>query len=118
MEQNEFTKATIFNLREAVVYAGHAIVSKTILKKNAGNISLFAFYKNEGLSEHTSPFDAMIYLMEGSALITIGENQLTLKSGEMIILPAKIPHSVKALENFKMMLVMIRTVDSKFQGSK
>ena len=108
MNENQFPASTVFRLSESVVYADASIVSKTVIKKNAGNISLFAFAKNEGLSEHTAPFDAMVYVFDGQAEILINKVPYVLSKGEMIIMPAGEPHAVKATEDFKMMLVMIK----------
>lgn len=112
MEQIEFVKAKVINLNEAVDYSPQAIVSKSVIKKKTGTVSLFAFSKNEGLSEHTAPFDALAFIIDGHACITIGGQDFMLNAGEMIIMPANIPHALKAVEDFKMMLVMIRTVDN------
>jgi quercetin dioxygenase-like cupin family protein len=109
MSSNEFEKAKIFTFSGSVAYAEGGIVSKTVLKKQTGNISLFAFAKGEALSEHTAPFDAMIQVVEGQGEIIIGGESHILKSGETIIMPANISHAVKAVENFKMVLTMIRS---------
>jgi quercetin dioxygenase-like cupin family protein len=85
------------------------VVSKTIVKKPAGNITLFAFDKDEGLAEHSSPHDALVQLLDGEAEITIGGELFNLQSGQSIILPANIPHSLKAKKKFKMMLTMIKS---------
>ena len=94
---------------ESIDYASNSVVSKTIIKKPTGNITLFAFDKNEGLAEHSSPHEAMVQLLDGTAEIIIGENQHILHAGQNIILPANIPHSLKASEKFKMMLTMIKS---------
>lgn len=109
MESNEFKKSEVFSFAGSVDYAGGAIVSKTVLKKQTGNISLFAFDKGEALSEHTAPFDAMIEVVDGKGEIIIGGNPFTVGTGETIIMPAGIPHSVKAVERFKMVLTMIKS---------
>lgn len=85
------------------------MVSKTILKKPTGNITLFAFDKGEGLSEHTSPFETLVQLLDGETEIIIGGSPYQLRSGQSIILPANLPHSLKATEKFKMMLTMIKS---------
>lgn len=108
MTENQFPTSTVFKLADSVIYAGASIVSKTVIKKNTGNISLFAFAKNEGLSEHTAPFDAMVYVFDGTAEIIINQVSYHLSAGELIIMPANIPHAVRATEDFKMMLVMIK----------
>jgi quercetin dioxygenase-like cupin family protein len=109
MQNNEFEKSKIFSYRESVEYAEGAIVSKTVLKKDTGNISLFAFDKGEALSEHTAPFDAMIQVVDGKAEIVIGGKSFFLETGQTIIMPADVPHAVKAVEKFKMVLTMIRS---------
>lgn len=91
-----------------VDYAAHSVVSKTIIKKSAGNVTLFAFDKGEELSEHTAPFEALIQVLEGRAEITVGGKQENVVSGCCILLPANVPHAVKASEKFKMMLTMIK----------
>jgi quercetin dioxygenase-like cupin family protein len=109
MGSNEFEKSKVFSFKDTVDYAEGAIVSKTVLKKESGNISLFAFAKGEALSEHTAPFDAMIQVVEGKGEVTIGGSPFILESGQTIIMPANIPHSVKAVEKFKMVLTMIKS---------
>lgn len=99
----------IFESRESIGYADNSVVSKTILKLPAGNITLFAFDKDEGLAEHSSPHDALVQLLDGEAEITIGGELFNLQSGQSIILPANIPHALKAKEKFKMMLTMIKS---------
>ena len=108
MEKNEFKKSEIFNFQDKVEYSSGGIVSKQVIKTEKGNVSLFAFDKGEGLSEHTAPFDAMVQLIEGKAKITIGGVDYELSEGNTIIMPANISHAVFALEKFKMVLTMIR----------
>ncbi len=91
-----------------VEYAEGSIVSRTIVKRETGNVTLFAFDAGQGLSEHTAPFDALVYLLEGRASVTIGGNAKEVTAGEMLIMPANVPHALQAAERFKMMLVMIR----------
>ena len=109
MSSNEFEKSKVFSFNESIEYSGGGIVSKTVLKKQTGNISLFSFSKGEALSEHTAPFDALIQVVEGTGEITIGGTPFTVKTGQSIIMPANISHAVKAVENFKMVLIMIRS---------
>jgi len=109
MSANEFEKAKVFSFSDSVEYASGGILSKTVLKKETGNISLFSFAKGEALSEHTAPFDAMIQVVDGRGEIIIGGKSFVLESGESIIMPAGIPHAVKAVEKFKMVLTMIRS---------
>ncbi|MCJ7449498.1 MAG: cupin domain-containing protein [Bacteroidales bacterium] len=109
MQSNEFEKAKVFSFNDSVEYASGGILSKTVLKKETGNISLFSFVKGEALSEHTAPFDAMIQVVDGKAEIIIGGKSYFLESGQTIIMPADIPHAVKAVEKFKMVLTMIKS---------
>jgi quercetin dioxygenase-like cupin family protein len=104
----EFEKSTVFNLAQSVEYSDNATVSKMILKKDTGNITLFAFDKGQSLSEHSSPFDAYVLVTDGRGTIIINRQLHELMAGEFIVMPANIPHAVKAMEKFKMMLVMIR----------
>jgi quercetin dioxygenase-like cupin family protein len=97
-----------FNLKEYISYADDAVVSKTLIDKGIGNITLFSFDKDQGLSEHTSPFDAVVHILDGEAEITIGGEKRNVKTGEMIIMPANIPHALYAQEKYKMLLTMLR----------
>lgn len=103
-----FNTSTIYNTPEAVSYSENSVVSKVIAKSDNVNITLFAFDKGQSLTRHTSPFDAMIQVLEGTVRIDIGENSFKLSSGEMIIMPANVPHAVEATSRFKMMLTMIK----------
>src|SRR3989338_3688379 len=91
-----------------VDYQKRSIVSKEILRKDAGTVTLFAFDKGQGLSEHTAPFDALVYVTDGEADILISRRPFHAKAGQMIIMPANKPHALKAKERFKMMLIMVR----------
>ena len=103
-------KGKVLNLKDEIAYADGAVISKTLLKKASGNITLFSFDKGQGLSEHTSPFDAVVQVVEGEGAFIIDGEMQTAKEGEMIIMPADIPHDVQAAEQpFKMLLTMIRT---------
>ena len=94
---------------EAIIdYQKGSVVSKTIIDKKQGTVTLFAFDKGQGLSEHTVPFDAITYIITGSAEITIDGSSNQVNKGELIIMPADKPHSLKALEKFKMLLIMIK----------
>ncbi len=95
-------------LEQLVAYQDETVVSRMLIKKEKGTVTLFAFDKDQGLSEHTAPFDAMVYITDGKAEVTISGERTNIEKGEMIIMPANEPHSLKALENFKMMLIMIR----------
>jgi len=105
---NEFQKAQKFSFVSEVDYSSGGIVSKNVLKRPTGNVSLFAFDKGEGLSEHTAPFDAMVQVIEGNARIIIGGTPHDLEAGEAIIMPADISHALQATERFKMVLTMIK----------
>jgi len=101
--------AQVAKLSEMVEYQEGSVVSKTLIDKKAGTITLFAFGAGQGLSEHTTPFDALVYLVNGEAEITISGEPHLLKTGEMIIMPANDPHALKAVTQFKMLLVMIKS---------
>ena len=92
-----------------VDYQKDSIVSSEIVGKQAGTITLFAFDRGQGLSPHSAPFDAFVYVVEGRAEITIEDKKHVLDAGEMIVMPAQKQHAVKALDPFKMLLVMIRS---------
>jgi len=96
------------NLVSLVDYQDGSVVSKEVIKKEKGTVTLFAFDKEQGLSEHTAPFDALVYILDGKVEITIAAKQHFLKIGETIIMPANKPHALKAIERFKMLLVMIK----------
>ncbi|MBU0528545.1 cupin domain-containing protein [bacterium] len=92
-----------------VQYQNESVVSKVLIKKETGNVTIFAFDKGQELSEHTAPFDALVQVLEGKVdVILDGKSNIT-KAGEIIIMPANIPHALKAIEKFKMMLIMIRS---------
>ena len=97
-----------FNLQKHIDYADGSVVSKTLIQKDTGTITLFAFDAGQGLSEHKAPFDAVVTILDGRAEITIGGNTSTVKTGEMLIMPANITHALHAKERYKMLLVMIR----------
>ena len=105
---SDIKTAEKYNLEASVGYADGAVVSKTIIKKDAGNLTLFAFDKGQELSEHTAPFDALVQVLDGKAEIIINKQPHTLTTGEFIILPANVPHALKAVEKFKMLLVMVK----------
>jgi quercetin dioxygenase-like cupin family protein len=91
-----------------VEYAAGAVVSRTLIARTAGTVTLFSFDQSQGLSEHTAPFDALVQVLEGSASITLGGAAHELEAGDMIIMPAGVPHALKALSPMKMLLVMVR----------
>lgn len=97
------------SLVDLVNYQEQSVVSKTLIKKETGTVTLFAFDQGQGLSEHTAPFDAFVYVLDGEVEITISGNPVILKEGQMIIMPANEPHALKAVKRFKMMLTMIRS---------
>ena len=90
-------------------YQEGSIVSRTIIDKKTGTVTFFAFDKGQGLSEHTAPFDALVYLLDGEAEIVISGKPFRLKAGEMLIMPANDPHALKAITRFKMVLTMMRS---------
>ncbi len=96
-------------LTELIEYQQDSVVSKTIIKKKTGTVTLFAFAEGEGLSEHTAPYDAMVYAVDGEAEITVSGTSNVLRQGEMTLLPANKPHAVKARKRFKMLLIMIKS---------
>ncbi len=89
-------------------YQDGTVVSKMLLNKNGGNVTLFSFDEGEGLSEHTAPFDALIYVIEGEADIVISKKSHVLKAGQVVLMPANAPHALKALKRFKMLLILIK----------
>ncbi|MGE5806172.1 MAG: cupin domain-containing protein [Ignavibacteria bacterium] len=95
-------------LKEEIQYQDGTIISKQILKKPNGNITLFAFDKDESLTEHTSPFEAIVYMVDGEMEIKIGGNPYKVKEGELIIMPPNIPHALTAVKKSKMLLTMIK----------
>jgi quercetin dioxygenase-like cupin family protein len=99
----------VADLDGLVDYQAGSVVSRTIIDKPAGTLTLFAFDAGQGLSEHTAPFDALVYALDGSAEVTISGQPLQLKQGEMVIMPANRPHALKALSRFKMLLVMVKS---------
>lgn len=101
-------KGKPISLANAVEYADGSIVSKTLLEKETGTLTLFAFDAGQGLSEHTSPYDATVLILDGKAVLTIGGERKTATAGDLVIMPANIPHDVRADERFKMLLIMIR----------
>ena len=108
METNLFQHSQMMEFPKMVEYSPEGIVSKRVIHKNTGNISLFAFDKGQQLSEHSAPFDAMIQVLEGKAEVLIDRKPYILLAGQSIIMPANIPHAVNAVERFKMLLIMIK----------
>ena len=99
----------VSSLVDLVSYQDDAVVSKTLIKKETGTVTLFAFGQGQGLSEHTAPFDAMVNVLDGETEAMISGKPYVVKKGEMIILPAGEPHAINAVTKFKMMLIMIRS---------
>jgi quercetin dioxygenase-like cupin family protein len=108
MSSPQMPSAEVVRLVDLVNYQDGAVVSRTLVKGTAGTVTLFVFDDGQGLSEHTTPFDALVYLLEGEAEIAISGKPMRTTAGDAILLPANQPHSLKALGRFKMMLTMIR----------
>jgi len=106
--QELFGKGKALNLEEMVEYSSRGVISKQVLKNQSGNITLFSFDKGQGLTEHTAPFDAIVQVLDGEAQITIGGNPNLVRKGESIIMPANVSHALQAVEQFKMLLTMIK----------
>jgi quercetin dioxygenase-like cupin family protein len=96
-------------MADLVSYQAGSVVSRIILKRSTGNVTVFAFDQGQGLSEHTTPFDALVQILDGAAEITVGGTPHDLRTGEMILMPANVPHALKATRRFKMALTMIRS---------
>ncbi|MBA7632527.1 hypothetical protein ES703_40074 [subsurface metagenome] len=107
--QNKDLRPQVFDLAGMLSYQDEAVVSRTIIDKKQGTVTLFAFDKDEGLSEHTAPSDAMVYILDGQAEISISGKPYTLSAGEMILMPISQPHALRALTRFKMLLVMVKS---------
>lgn len=108
METKKELTATAIDSAEFIQYSEGSIVSKQLIKKDTGTITLFAFDKGQSLSEHTAPFDAFVEIVDGKAECIVGGKPVIVSKGEFIILPANIPHAVNAIEKFKMIIVMIK----------
>jgi len=100
--------AEAHRLDERVAYAPGSVVSRTVIKRPVGTVTLFSFDAGQGLSEHTAPFDALVQILDGRAEITIGGKLVAAAAGQTVLMPAGVPHSLHAAERFKMLLVMIR----------
>jgi quercetin dioxygenase-like cupin family protein len=98
-----------FELKELISYAKNSIVSRTIAERKTGTLTVFAFDKDQGLSEHSAPFDAIVQVIDGTGEFIIGGKPVKASSGQIVIMPAKVPHAVKAIKKFKMLLTMIRS---------
>ena len=108
MKEKEAFSAKATPLADLIEYQEGSVVSRTILDKEAGTVTLFAFDKGEGLSEHTAPYDAIVYVLEGEVRVLISSNPILVSQGEMVIMPAGKPHALEALSKFKMLLTMIK----------
>ncbi|MFX1304423.1 MAG: cupin domain-containing protein [Promethearchaeota archaeon] len=102
-------KKEILNLESMIAFQEGSVISRALINKDVGTVTLFSFDKGEGLSEHTAPFDALVYIFNGKAEIIISSETFILEQGQMIIMPANEPHALKAIEKFKMMLIMIKS---------
>ena len=98
----------VYNMGELISYQDSSVVSRTLINKSAGTVTLFAFDKDQALSEHTAPYDALVYLIDGQANITISGIPHNVNEGETIIIPSNKPHALKAVSKFKMLLIMIK----------
>jgi len=107
-QQDDDLIGRVLALKELLTYQAHTVVSRALVQKEKGSVTMFAFDKGTGLSEHTSPLDAMVQVLEGEAEIIIAGKAHRVKEGEMLIMPTEKPHSLKAVEKFKMLLTMIR----------
>jgi quercetin dioxygenase-like cupin family protein len=108
LSKHETYKGKALDVKMLVEYSANSIVSKTLIDTKAGTITLFAFDAGQGLSEHTAPYDAVVQIIDGEADITIGGNAIRAQEGDLVIMPANIPHALQATERFKMLLTMIR----------
>ena len=108
MDNEKIEHGKAFSFADAINYQTDGIVSKRIIQKEKGNITLFAFDAGQKLSEHTAPFDAVVQVMQGSAEVVIAGNANQVSAGQSIIMPANVPHAVNAIEKFIMLLTMIR----------
>lgn len=105
----ELKPAEALNLADEVEYAEGSVVSRTILQKQVGTLTLFAFDQGQGLSEHSAPFDALVQVLDGEAEITIGGKPIRTKEGQTVLMPANVPHALQSVSRFKMLLTMIRS---------
>jgi quercetin dioxygenase-like cupin family protein len=108
LSEIEMYKGKALDTKTLVEYSADSIVSKTLIDTKAGTITLFAFDVGQGLSEHAAPYDAVVQIIDGDAEITIGGNAVHASEGDMVVMPANIPHALQAVSRFKMLLTMIR----------
>jgi quercetin dioxygenase-like cupin family protein len=107
-KKREELKGKVLNLKDLVNYADGTVASRMIISRKAGNITLFSFDENEGLSEHTAPYDAVVTILDGECEVWVAGRTFQMKEGETIIFPANVPHALSAITMFKMSLTMIR----------
>lgn len=105
----ELKPAEALNLADQVEYAEGSVVSRTILQKQVGTLTLFAFDQGQGLSEHSAPFDALVQVLDGEAEIIIGGKPIRTKAGQTVLMPANVPHALQSVSRFKILLTMIRS---------
>lgn len=109
MKQKKTLVSKVLRLADLIEYQEGAVVSKTLIDEEKGTVTLFAFGEGQGLSEHTAPFDALVYILDGEVEIIISGKTLNLQNGEMVIMPANEPHALKAKSKFKMILIMVQS---------
>ncbi len=107
--EGELSAAQVFPLVDLIAYQEGSVVSRTLLDKAAGTLTLFAFGAGQGLSEHQAPFDAFVYILDGAASVSVSGTNHDLVAGDMIVLPANKPHALRATARFKMLLAMIKS---------
>jgi quercetin dioxygenase-like cupin family protein len=107
-KKREELKGIVIHLQDLVSYADGAVASRMVISRKAGNITIFSFDENEGLSEHTAPFDALVTILEGECEVWVAGQTFQMKTGETIIFPANVPHALSAITKFKMSLTMIK----------
>jgi len=105
----EHLGARVVRMADLVDYQVGSVVSREVISRKTGTVTVFAFDEGQGLSEHTAPFDALVYILDGEAEVTISGKRLSVKEGEMVIMPANEPHALKAVRRFKMALIMVRS---------
>jgi quercetin dioxygenase-like cupin family protein len=109
MAAKEKIEKKVIELADFITYQDGSVVSREIVNEAAGTVTLFAFDAGQGLSEHTAPFDALVYIVDGTVEIVISGEKYVLQAGEMILMPAHEPHALKAVKKFKMMLTMLKS---------
>ncbi len=109
MSEKKNIKSEVLNLDSMLDYQEGSVVSRALMNKDVGTVTLFSFDEDQGLSEHSAPFDALVHIFDGEAVITISGKPYNLTKGQMIIMPANEPHALKAIKKFKMMLIMLKS---------